>query len=298
LAAARAEELQANFAGISHRTLQGFPPSIDPDCPPKNFKDAMSRDDKQEWAEAYNKEYQGFKERNAFKVVRPDKGIRIHDTLTRLEYKEDNGTFLKRKHRKLRLCARGDQHDSADWRRQFQILRHLCPHSKGSRSKTVGSNRRNTPARYWRPIRGRHSYGEMGEDEKVYIRPSDWWPEPIPEGHVLLLLKSMYGTKQAALLWHMRISEWMEQHGYPASGQRWILSLNTEKTIFMKREGADFIIHWLFVDDMMHVLTCGKLRNQFLELYKKELEIRGGGLMETFLENCTFFWNFLRSEIF
>ena len=71
LEAARAEELQANFAGISHRTLKGLQPSIDPDCPPK---DAMSRDDKQEWAEAYNKEYQGFKERNAFKAVRPDKG--------------------------------------------------------------------------------------------------------------------------------------------------------------------------------------------------------------------------------
>jgi hypothetical protein len=57
------------------------------DCPPKNFKDAIARDDKQEWAEAYNKEYQGFKERNSFKVVRPDKGIRIHDTLTWFEYK-------------------------------------------------------------------------------------------------------------------------------------------------------------------------------------------------------------------
>jgi hypothetical protein len=51
----------------------------------------MSQDDKQEWAEAYNKEYQGFKELDAFKAVRPDKAIRIHDTLTRLEYKEANG---------------------------------------------------------------------------------------------------------------------------------------------------------------------------------------------------------------
>ncbi len=41
-------------------------------------------------------------------------------------------------------------------------------------------------------------YGEMEEGEKVYIRPPDWWPEPTLEGHVLLLLKSMYGTKQAA----------------------------------------------------------------------------------------------------
>ena len=32
--------------------------------------------------------------------------MRIHDTLTRQEYKEDNGEFLKCK---ARLCARGDQ---------------------------------------------------------------------------------------------------------------------------------------------------------------------------------------------
>ena len=34
---------------------------------------------------------------------------------------------------------------------------------------------------------------------------------------------------------------------------------------------------------MMHVPTCDKLRNEFLELYKKDFEITGGGLMETFL---------------
>ena len=73
-------------------------------------------------------------------------------------------------------------------------------------------------------------YGEMGEDEGVYIRPPDWWSEQIPDGHVthvLLLLKSMYGTKQAAQRWHIRISDWMEQKGYPA--------VNSEKTTFMKR---------------------------------------------------------------
>jgi hypothetical protein len=100
------EEQTAYIAGISHRTLKGLPKSVDPDRPPKNYKDAMSREDKQDWAEAYDKEYRGFMERKAFKVVRPEKGIKIHDTLTRLEYKEDNGTFLKRI---VRLCARGDQ---------------------------------------------------------------------------------------------------------------------------------------------------------------------------------------------
>ena len=91
------DEQIAYIAGISHRTLKGLPTSVNPDRPPKNYKDAMSREDKQDWAEAYDKEYRGFMERKAFnlKVVRPEKGIKVHDTLTRLEYKEDIRTFLK-----------------------------------------------------------------------------------------------------------------------------------------------------------------------------------------------------------
>jgi hypothetical protein len=114
----------------------------------------------------------------------------------------------------------------------------------------------------------------MGE-HLVYIRPPDWWPEPIPEVHVFLLLKSIYGTKQAARRWHLRISEWMETNGYPA--------VNSEKTIFMKRDGDNFIIHGLFVDDMMHIPTCDRLWKEFLDKYTKDFDITGGDLMETFL---------------
>ena len=68
----------------------------------------------------------------------------------------------------------------------------------------------------------------------------------------------------------------MEKNGYPA--------VNSEKTIFMKRDGDDrFIIHGLFVDDMMHVPTCDRLKAEFLEKYTKDFDITGGGLMETFL---------------
>ena len=67
----------------------------------------------------------------------------------------------------------------------------------------------------------------------------------------------------------------MEQNHYPA--------VNGEKTIFMKRQGSDFILHCLFVDCMMHVPTCDKLRDEFLQLYQKDFEITDGGLIETFL---------------
>ena len=55
----------------------------------------MSRKDRQEWAEALNKEYQGFKDRNALAIVKPPTGTRIFETLTRREYKEDNSTLVK-----------------------------------------------------------------------------------------------------------------------------------------------------------------------------------------------------------
>ena len=266
---AQQEEHQANFAGSTYRTLKGLPTSINPDRPPRNFKDAMSREDKQEWAEAFDKEYRGFKERNAFKVVRPQPGVKILDTLTRLEYKEDNGTFQKRK---ARMCVRGDQQVEGE---SFNASDLYAPVLKAPEARLLAA----IAAEHGCPLlktdtRQAFLYGDMGDDV-VYIRPPDWWPEPIPEGHVLLLLKSIYGTKQAARRWHIHISEWMERNGYPA--------INSEKTIFMKRKGSDFIIHGLFVDDMMHVPTCDELKDEFMEKYKKDFDITGGGLMETFL---------------
>ena len=85
---AAAVQHQAHFAGIQHCTLQGLDPSINPDRPPRNFKDAMSRGDRQDWAEALNKEFLGFKDMKALAIVKPPKGARILGTLTRWEYKE------------------------------------------------------------------------------------------------------------------------------------------------------------------------------------------------------------------
>jgi hypothetical protein len=117
-------------------------------------------------------------------------------------------------------------------------------------------------------------YGSM-ENDVVYIRAPDWWPEPIPEGHCLQLLKSIYGTRQAARRWHKHNSAWMEANGY--------LAVNSEKTIFMKSEGKHFIIHGLFVDDMMHIATNNKLKNEFMETYSRDLNVTGGDFMKTFL---------------
>ncbi len=64
--------------------------------------------DKQALAAAYNLEYLGFHQQEVFEIVKQSQGpgVRIHDTVMRLEYKKDNGEFLKWK---VCSCAIGDQ---------------------------------------------------------------------------------------------------------------------------------------------------------------------------------------------
>ncbi len=51
----------------------------------------------------------------------------------------------------------------------------------------------------------------------------------------------------------------------------------------MKRVENDFIIHGLFVYDMMHIPTNDSLRKEFMDKYSKDFDITGGTLMESFL---------------
>ena len=67
----------------------------------------------------------------------------------------------------------------------------------------------------------------------------------------------------------------ISQHGDSA--------VNSEKTIFMKRKGDEYIIHGLFVDDMMHIYSCDAMKDEFHALYKKDFDITGGTKMEIFL---------------
>jgi hypothetical protein len=67
----------------------------------------------------------------------------------------------------------------------------------------------------------------------------------------------------------------MECNGCPA--------VNSEKTIFIKRQGSDFIFHCLFVDNIMHVSPSEALCKEFMDKYIADFNITAGSIMETFL---------------
>jgi hypothetical protein len=82
--------------------IKGLPDSIDTTKPPRSYREAMTREDAREWAEALNKEYMGFKQRGVFELVRLEKGMKLMGMTTRFDYKITNGEFEKYK---TRLCA-------------------------------------------------------------------------------------------------------------------------------------------------------------------------------------------------
>ncbi len=77
--------------------IKGLPGNIEPTKPPKNVKDAMGREDRQDWTEASYAKHQGFYEHQTLKIARPEPGAKSLGTTTRMEYKNVNGKFSKRK---------------------------------------------------------------------------------------------------------------------------------------------------------------------------------------------------------
>jgi hypothetical protein len=118
-------------------------------------------------------------------------------------------------------------------------------------------------------------YGDV--EEELYVRAPDWWPELVPEGYCMQLRKNIYGTRQAARAWHIRLSTWMEEHEYL------LVNNDSEKTIFMKWEGEEFILIGVFVDDFSAIPTTQKLKKEFETLYAKDFDVTGGKPMKSFL---------------
>ena len=177
----------------------------------------MRRVDRQEWAEAYDKEYQGFVEHGTLKIVRPVPGVKILGTTTRAEYKVVNGVLKKRK---IRLCAMGNQQKEGVHYKAGELY---APVMKASEVRMFLAKAAQLGLSVLKSdTKQAFLNGDIGT-ELLYIRPPDWWPELVPEGHVLQLMKSMYGTRQAARTAAGPGSGHGGRSGHPSSRDlRWI----------------------------------------------------------------------------
>ncbi len=195
----------------------------------------MQREDAQEWAEALNKEYMGFKQRSVFKLVPTQKGMKLMGMTTRWEYKITNGVLDKYK---TRLCAMGNQQIAGIHFNESDLY---APVLKALEVRLLVAIAAQKGAKMYKYDTSQaFLYGDVDQD--LYAHAADWWPELVPEGYCLQLMNNIYGTRQAARAWHVRLSTWMEGHVRLST---WMeehgnLPVNNEKTIFMKWEEDDY----------------------------------------------------------
>ncbi len=100
----------------------------------------------------------------------------------------------------MRFCTRGDQQISGVSFKESDLY---VPVFKATEARSLLALAAAEGVRVVKTdTKQAYFYGDMGEDI-VCIRPSDRWPKQ--EGHVFLLLKSIYGTLQAACEWPVHI---------------------------------------------------------------------------------------------
>ena len=139
----------------------------------------MSGEDASEWMEAYRKEYQGFKDRDAVKMVIPPHGAKVLGSTTSVDYKAEQVVLQKRK---VRLCAREDQQIYCVNDSYSSVLEATEVRLITAIAAEHGCNIYKTDSMQ------AFLYGDLDEDEPIFIKPPNRLFEPAPEGHVLQLL--------------------------------------------------------------------------------------------------------------
>jgi hypothetical protein len=110
-------------------------------------------------------------------------------------------------------------------------------------------------------------HGEM--EEEVYCQFPEGWPHATEEGLVLPLLKSLYGTKQASRQWQKTLRNAMDSMVFKRC--------EADPCVFIKRDGDEFILAVVYVDDIFGVSNSTELISQFNREIKKRFEYKDLG---------------------
>ncbi|KAH9681306.1 hypothetical protein KPL71_026926 [Citrus sinensis] len=112
-------------------------------------------------------------------------------------------------------------------------------------------------------------------EEEVYVEQPKGYEVKGEENKVYRLRKALYGLKQAPRAWNSRIDRYFVKNGFDRS--------SSEPSLYVKKEGTDFLIVCLYVDDLIYCGTSLKMVQEFKKSMLDEFEMTDLGLMKYFL---------------
>ena len=111
--------------------------------------------------------------------------------------------------------------------------------------------------------------------EEVYVCQPEGYIQSGKEEKVYKLKKALYGLKQAPRAWYSKIDAYFQQDGFERS--------DNEPTLYLKKQGTEFLVVCLYVDDMIYLGSSKSILAEFKASMMKNFEMTNLGLLHYFL---------------
>ena len=92
-------------------------------------------------------------------------------------------------------------------------------------------------------------------EEETFVEQPPGYVIKQHKNKVYRLKKALYGLKQAPRCWNSKIDEYLLKNGFIKSP--------SEPSLYVKKEGTDFLILCLYVDDLIYTGTNAKMVEDF-----------------------------------
>jgi len=234
-------------------TIQAFNVIPGDDC--HSLKEARASPDWPEWEKAIQTELEQLRQMGTWKLVdKPVGAVPIANKWVFTKKRNKEGVLTKYKARLVaKGCAQRPGHD------------YLETHSPVVRLETIQAILAIAPTRKLHiqqmDIKGAYLNGTL--KEHVYMQQLEGFTDGT--GRVCLLIKTLYGLKQAGREWNIELDTKLRRRGYAC--------LRSDPCAYILRIGEEFAIITVWVDDLLLFATTIRLMNKMKLDIKAEWEV-------------------------
>jgi hypothetical protein len=220
-----------------------------------SFKEIMKSKHKDKWKEAMDKEIKSIMEHETWELVpRPDNQKVIGSRWIFKIKRHADGSIERYK---ARFCAKGyTQKFGVDYNETFApVVKHTSIRILLALAAEMDLEI------YQFDVNTAFLYGTIDTD--IYMEQPDGYVSNEHPDQVCKLKKSLYGTKQAARQWNMRLHEHMIKHGFKRT--------DADHCVYIRSEGKEYVVIVIYVDDLIVMAKtktsideiCKQLKNDF-----------------------------------
>lgn len=230
------------------------------DMEPETYKEITDHPQKEKWLEAMKAEYDSLMKHGTWILV--DRPSDRKTTKSKWVFKIKKDTSGQITKYKARLVAKGfTQVAGVDYGETFSPVARLS----SVRLLIAVAVQNNLQVEHL-DVETAFLNGDL--EEEIYMEQPEGFSTD-PKGKVCLLKKSLYGLKQAPRQWNKKVCEAMKTLS--------LTQATTEHCLYYKREGNDFLVVAVFVDDFFILGNNAKMKDNFKNHLKKIFTVKDLG---------------------